>query len=64
LTGPAGPKGRATLWLTDMQSEMFSYLRLRAGYRLPTGKHAGILTHFQTKVKKKGQKKALTGSGS
>jgi len=27
--------------------------RLRAGYRLPAGKYAGILTYFQTKVKKK-----------
>ena len=52
-TGPAGPKGRATPWLTDMQSEMSFYFRLRAGYRLPAGKHAGILTHFQTKVNKK-----------
>jgi len=40
----AGPKDRATLWLTDMQSEMFIYLRLWAGYRLPSGKHVGILT--------------------
>ena len=31
-SGPAGPEGRATLWLTDMQSEMFSYLRLGAIY--------------------------------
>ena len=29
-----------------------------AGYRLPTGKHAGILTHFQTKVKRKMAKEA------
>ena len=33
LTGPAGPKGRATPWLTDVKSEMSIYLRLRAGYR-------------------------------
>jgi len=26
---------------------------------LPAGKHAGILTHFQTKVNKKTAKKAL-----
>jgi len=37
----------------DMQSEMSIYLRLWAGYRLLSGKHTGILTHFQTKVKKK-----------
>jgi len=30
LTGPAGPEDRARLWLTDMQSEMSIYLRLRA----------------------------------
>jgi len=32
---------------------MSVYLRLRAGYRLPAGKHTGILTKFQTKVNKK-----------
>jgi hypothetical protein len=31
------------------------YLRPWAGYRLPTGKQAGILTEIQTKVNKKGQ---------
>jgi len=36
-----------------MKSERFSYLRLLAGYRLPAGKYAGILTDFQTKVNKK-----------
>ena len=46
-----------------MQSEMFIERRPqrergkpRAGYRLPISKHAGILTHFQTKVKKKGKR--------
>jgi len=29
-SGPAGPENRATLWLTDMQSEMSIYLRLLA----------------------------------
>jgi len=43
-----------------MNSEMFSYLRpdrggqaLVAVYRLPAGKHAGILTHFHTKINQK-----------
>jgi len=41
LAGPAGPKT----------------LPYGAVYRLPAGKHTGILTHFQTKVdKKNGQK--------
>ena len=30
--------------------------RLGAGCRLPSGKHVGILTYFQTKVKKKKEK--------
>jgi len=38
---------------------MKSELRLLAGYRLPFGKHTGILTHFQTKVNKKTTKKEL-----
>jgi len=47
-----------------MQSEMSDCFRLRAGYRLPsrpegTGKHAGILTHFQTKVNKKNGQKSI-----
>jgi len=37
LAGPAGPKT----------------LPYGAVYRLPAGKHTGILTHFQTKVNKK-----------
>jgi len=41
-----------------MQSEMSIYLRLRAGYRLPAGKHTGILTHLQTKVNKKNDRKS------
>jgi len=52
-SGPAGPKDRAALQLTDVKSEMSFYFRLRAGYRLPAGKYMGILTQFQTKVKKK-----------
>jgi len=32
---------------------MSVFLRLRAAYRLPAGKRAGILTQFQTKVNKK-----------
>jgi hypothetical protein len=31
----------------------FRNLCLLAGYRLPAGKHAGILTDFRTKVNKK-----------
>jgi len=31
-------------------------LRLPAVYRLPAGKYASILTEFQAKVNKKGQK--------
>jgi len=53
LAGPAGPKGRATLWLTDMKSEMSVYFRLWAVERSPAGKHTGILTQFQIKVNKK-----------
>jgi len=53
LTGPAGPKDRAALQLTDMQSEMSIYLRLLAVYRLPAGKQLRILRHIQTKVNKK-----------
>jgi len=34
--------------------------RLLAGYRLPAGKHEGILTDFQTKVNKKKAKKLAT----
>jgi hypothetical protein len=30
------------------------------GYRLPTGKHGGILTEFQTEVNKKMAKKLAT----
>ena len=41
----------------DVQNEMSVYFRLLALYRLPAGKHTGILTHFQTKVKKKKGKK-------
>jgi hypothetical protein len=40
-----------------MQSKMSNYSHLRVGYRLPAGKHAGILTDFQTKVNKKMTKK-------
>jgi len=40
-----------------MQCELFIYLRLRAVYRLPAGKQAGILTYFQTKVNEKANKK-------
>jgi hypothetical protein len=36
---------------------MVNWLGLLAGYRLPAGKHTRILTHFQTKVKKKTSKK-------
>jgi hypothetical protein len=49
---------------------MSNYSRLRAGYRLPAGKHAGILTDFQTKVKIKishkeiSHKKAQKGTKS
>jgi len=32
---------------------MKSELRPRAAYRLPAGKHTGILTYFQTKINKK-----------
>jgi hypothetical protein len=35
------------------------YFRLRAGYRLPAGKHTGILTHFHTKINKKTAKNEL-----
>jgi len=35
------------------------YLPLRGGLRLPAGKHAGILTYFQTKVNRKTGKKAF-----
>jgi len=53
----------AALQLTDVQTEMSVYFRLWAGYRLPTSKHAGILTYFQTKVKTKSNlKKFLTAS--
>ena len=62
--GAADPEDRATLWLIDMQSEMSIYLRRRAVYvclLAPKGqaKHGGILTYFQTKVKKKRLKKEL-----
>jgi len=40
-----------------MQSEMSVLTPSGAGYRLPAGKHTGILTHFQTKVNKKTAKK-------
>ena len=53
LTGPAGPKAVPRCGRLYVQSEMSIYLRLWAVYRLPAGKHAGILTYFQTKVKKK-----------
>jgi hypothetical protein len=36
---------------------MKSELRRRAVERLPAGKQTGILTHFQTRVKKKTNKK-------
>jgi len=54
-----GFRRRTRLWRTstDMQSEMS---RLLAGYRLPAGKHTGILTHFQTIVKNKRVKKLAT----
>jgi hypothetical protein len=42
LTGPTGPED----------------LALRGGLCLLAGKHTGILTHFQTKVKKKNKKLA------
>jgi len=45
LTWPAGPE-TLPFW---------------AGYRLPISKHAGILTHFQTKVKKKRPKGTFFG---
>jgi len=60
-SGPAGPQDRAALQLTDMKSEMFSYFRLRTAYRLPAGKHAVILTQFQTIVNKKTTIKANPG---
>jgi len=44
-----------------MQTEM-SYSPT-GGLRLPPGKHEGILTDFQTKVKKKGQKKCFFWPG-
>jgi hypothetical protein len=53
LTWPAGPKDRVAQPRTDMPSEMSIYRRLLAAYRLPSGKHSGILTDFQTKVNKK-----------
>jgi len=38
---------------------MSDYLRLLAGCRLPSGKHAGILTYFQAKSRKKRKKIGL-----
>ena len=67
MIGPACPetlprcgfRRRTRLWRTstDMKSEMSVYLRLLAGYRLPAGKHIGILTENQTKVNKKNSQK-------
>jgi hypothetical protein len=45
------------VYLLIRKRAVLRYIRcLRAGYRLPAGKHAGILTHFRTKVNKKTQK--------
>jgi len=47
-------------WAACPTGAVLRYIwRLLAGYRLPAGKHTGILTDFQTKVKKKTTKKAL-----
>jgi len=35
------------------------FFALLAGYRLPAGKHTGILPNFRTKVNKKGQKENI-----
>jgi len=58
-SGAAGPKGRAALQLTDMQSETSP----AGGLRLPSGKHTGILTYFQTAVKKENEKKFMVEVG-
>jgi len=46
------------VYLLILRRAVLRYIRrLLAGYRLPAGKHAGILTEIQTKVKGKRQKK-------
>jgi len=48
------------VYLLILRRAVLRYIwRLLAGYRLPTGKHAGILTEIQTKVNQKMAKKAL-----
>jgi len=43
------------MYLLIRRRAVFRYIRRLLGELcLPTDKHAGILTHFQTKVKKKG----------
>jgi hypothetical protein len=47
-----------TLGLLALRRAVLRYIcRLLAAYRLPSGKHTGILTHFQTQVNKKMTKK-------
>ena len=53
LAGPAGREALLRLQRADMRAEMSAYRPPAGGLRLPSGKHGGILTHFQTKVKKK-----------
>ena len=52
MAGPAGPKGRATPWLTDVISEMSAYLRLWAGPALQEYR-INIIPNFKQKSRKK-----------